>query len=151
MVIGSTTYLLNGSLDISTGEIRGSTKRKETPPSNQEPSRPITAKLTIPNAGGWSIDVGTSVRDEISPNSHLSLVVVLPIEMKIIRSNPSFYEFLGMNPGKLPKQYISEGPNKGFAFAKFISECGNVDVNVEVTYTDGRIAKKRRALAFQLH
>jgi hypothetical protein len=145
-LVAYTTYLLNGSLDITTGEMSGFTK---TLPLNKEPSRPFSGKLIILPSGEWSINVVSSVREEVPPNTHGRVVVVLPVEMKIVRSKPSSYEFPGMDIGKPIKQYISERPDKGFAFAKFISECGNVDVNIQVTYADGRISNKRQVIAFQ--
>src|SRR5512138_2212020 len=130
-IIGETTYELQGALDTDSGVIYGN---EQTNSNNGEVIKyGFSGGLSVADRGGWGLELVLPIREELNPNEHRSIIIIIPKKFSIIPTKDRQPRLAGT----FINEYINSGQQNEFIILDFLRDMGVIGINCELTYSDG--------------
>lgn len=126
---GWTTYQLTGEVNTQ-GSISGKATTVPDTSSQRMISFPVKGSIEMYNAGGWDLRMTFNLHEELPPNTHLSIAVLLPQSLEITEQGGLGGVLAEPNLAK----YVSGDSKKHFQLTRFLKERGETGLSAEITY-----------------
>jgi hypothetical protein len=130
-IIGQTTYELEGTLDTNSGIISGNEQTNSN--IGEAVNYGFSGGLSVADRGAWGLELVLPIREELSPNEHRSIIIIIPEKFSIRPTTDRQPRLMGTFINK----YIDSNQSNEFALLDFLKDMGNMGISCELTYSEG--------------